>query len=112
MSFLQQMFRRDKASAKVQHAASVSAPGLVTFSSVEADRVANQMGEKYYRCPKCGTCERINNVGKMMLTVDPTYLTGEECAKCHHAFNARVALKSGLCPGYEYDEDGDIRRAS
>lgn len=77
---------------------------LFTFSSFEADRVAEETGEMYFQCPKCGTYERVNNVGKMLLKSDPNYFTSIDCIKCKHTYNARVRLQKGKCPGFDYSQ--------
>lgn len=76
-----------------------------TFSWDEIERSDKEMGEMYFQCPKCGTYERVNNIGKVMLASDPSHLTSVECVKCKHTYNARSRLKKGRCPGFDYDSD-------
>lgn len=90
-------------SLKRKHAGSIT-PGPIggmsfhTFSSIDTDRVAEEMGEMYFQCPQCSTYERVNNIGKMMLKSDPNYFTSVQCIKCKHTYNARARLQKGQCP--------------
>lgn len=76
-----------------------------TISGDEIDRIDKEMGEMYFQCPKCGTYERVNNIGKALLATNPSSFTSIECVKCKHKYNARARLKKGRCPGFDYDSD-------
>lgn len=78
---------------------------VYTFSSLDADRVAGEMSEMYFQCPRCGTYEQVNNIGKMMLACDPNSFTSIECIKCKHGYNARARLRKGECPGFDYESN-------
>lgn len=60
--------------------------------------------EMYFQCPKCGTYERVNNIGKMIMQKDPKHLTNIKCIKCNHSYNARSLLKKGKCPDFDYSK--------
>jgi hypothetical protein len=74
------------------------------FSSEEANKVADDMGEMYYDCPSCNHCERINNIGKMLLKQNPSAFKDTSCPKCGHRFNAGPRAKFGKCPGFDYSK--------
>jgi|GEM_PF-4290613 len=71
---------------------------FVTFNSVDLDRASQKMGELYFQCPNCGTYERVNDVGKVMLQQNPTYFTKINCIDCNHEYNARERIQKGTMP--------------
>src|SRR5262245_41479288 len=105
MSFFSRLFGRSGGSggggASASHSASPSL-GVRVFTSDEVNRVADKAGEMYYDCPKCGTCARINNIGKMMLESNPNAFANHPCQSCGHRFDAGRRLKHGKCPGFDY----------
>ena len=52
----------------------------------------------YFQCPKCGTYERVNNIGKTMIASDPDAFTSIDCVNCKLNYNARTRLKNGNIP--------------
>lgn len=113
MNFLRKLFGKKQPSTVTKQSGAAAKPPsaepnqpmrFVTFSSFDADRAAEELGEMYFQCPKCGTYERVNNIGKMLLQSDPTYFTQIECIKCKHPYNARVRLQKGKCPGFDYSQ--------
>lgn len=95
---------RNEFGKKQSNNVSNSPQGFLTFSSFDAAQAGEEMGEMYFQCPKCGTYERINDIGKMMLKSDPSYFTSIDCIKCKHTYNARVRIQKGRCPGFDYSE--------
>lgn len=58
----------------------------------------------YFDCPECGFCDRINNMGKVMLKANPAALSSVDCKKCGHKFDAGPRVKFGKCPGFDYSQ--------
>ena len=71
---------------------------VVSFTTEEANKVSDAMGEMYFDCPRCGHCERINNLGKMALQRSPTIFRNTKCVKCGEVFDAAPRAKFGECP--------------
>ena len=72
---------------------------VVSATSEEVNRNADEMGEMYFDCPKCNAAQRINNIGKMMLKANPAAFSSMKCNKCGHTFDAGRRVKFGTCPG-------------
>ena len=75
-----------------------SAQEFYTFTTRDSDQASKQKGEMYFQCPKCGTYERVNNIGKTMIASDPDAFTSIDCVNCKHNYNARTRLKNGNIP--------------
>jgi hypothetical protein len=105
MSLLGRLFGR-KAPASISNDGSSGGAGFraVHMSSEEVNHHADDIGEMYYDCPKCGQAERINNMGKMMLKANPAAFGAMTCRKCNHVFDAGLRVKFGKCPGFDYSQ--------
>jgi len=94
MGFLSKLFSRDKQTP----ASSTGGYRVVSATSDDVNRNAEEMGEMYFDCPKCGTGQRINNIGKMMLKSNPAAFSHMKCTKCAHMFDAGPRVKFGKVP--------------
>ncbi len=103
MGLFSKLFSREKEKTE---SSSGSGGGyrVITASSEEVNRNAEQLGEMYFDCPKCATAQRINNIGKMMLKSNPNAFSNWNCTKCGHTFNAGPRVKFGKCPGFDYSQ--------
>lgn len=109
MSFLRRLFQKNQPRT-TSHQPQKDMSTYRTFSSFDAHRAVEEMGEMYFQCPKCGSYERVNDIGKMMLKSDPNYFARIECIKCRHPYNARSRIRQGRCPGFDYSEVDEVAK--